>query len=106
MKQIIDTRKLLDRAEKWSQQDRKNNRAAVVLSDGKDVFMHYAGNGRDIAKLVHALMTLDDEIGKAIYKAATVYAYKHLTAEEIEQTNKVAAAIAEVRREMEQEDKK
>lgn len=37
MKQIIDTRKLLDRAERWSNQDKQHNRAAVVLSDGKDV---------------------------------------------------------------------
>lgn len=97
----MDAKQLINKCEQWSKEDRNNHRAAVILSDAKtqQYYIHYAGDGRDMAHLVTALMSEDEEYAHDIFAAALVYAKKHIAPEEIKKLTMVAEAIAEVRRE-------
>lgn len=87
--------------EDWSKADRENHASFVVLTDKKkqSFFIHYAGDGRDMAKSVSAMMTEDEEFAHDIFAAAMVYAQKYIEQEEIDKITMVAKAIAEARKE-------
>lgn len=97
----MNATEIINKCEAWSKEDRINHRAAVILSDAKtqQYYIHYAGDGRDMAHLVTALMQEDEEYAHDIFAAAMVYAKKHIEQTEIDKITKVAEAIAEVRRE-------
>lgn len=97
-----EAEKIINRCEAWSKEDQRCRTAAVIMGDKKEgnVYIHFAGSSRDIAKLVNAIMTEDAEIGHDIYAAACVYAHKNIEKDEREKINAVASAIAEARKEM------
>ena len=92
--------KILNEIEEWSKSDRENQCAAVALSDKTtgNYYLHYAGHSNDIGKCVHAIMEEDEETAFGIYAAATVFAHKHFAPETVENVNRMAAHIAELRK--------
>ena len=96
-----EAEKIINHCEAWSKEDQKHRTAVAIMADRTDgnVYIHFAGTSRDIAKLVNTLMNEDAEFGHDIYAAACVYAHKHIEEAERNKINAVSSAIAEERKE-------
>lgn len=96
----MDSEELINLITQWSRSDKDNRRAFVVLSDSVtgEYYAHYAGSGKDMARLVNVMMCENEGFGHDIFAAAMLYAKKHLPQEEIARITLVAETIAELRK--------
>lgn len=79
-----ETEEIINRSKYWFNKDQKNRTAVVMLADEKDggVWCHSDGATREVGHLIYNLMTENEELGRDIYIAACMYAYKHITADD------------------------
>lgn len=96
-----EAEKIINCSKYWSDKDKKNRTAVVILADKKesDVWFFSTGTTSKIAHLIHTLMIENKDLGHDIYMAACLYAHRHITAEERDAINAVISAAVEERKE-------
>lgn len=92
-----EAEKIINCIKYWSDEDKKNRTAVVILANNKEdeMWAHAAGTSYAIARLIYLMMLKDKVLGHSIYAVACLYAHKHITAEERDKTNAVVSADAE-----------
>lgn len=91
-----EAEKIINGIKYWSDEDKKNRTAVVILADKKEgnEWGHFTGTPREIGHLILSLMTEDKKLGHDIYVAACLYAQRHITAEKRDKINAVISAEA------------
>lgn len=96
-----EAEKIINGIKYWSDEDKKNRTAVVILANNKEdeTWAHAAGTSYAIAHLIYLMMLKDKGLGHSIYAVACLYAHKHITAEERDKINAVISAVVEERKE-------
>lgn len=88
---------LLDIVAQWSD-GRKTALCVTRDNEAGTCGVHYTGTLNNLAKCIVALMEEDEDVARAVYIGASIYANKHLDRDFINEVNDYALAINVMRK--------